>query len=104
MGVFDTGSINASARFTKIGGDMSEQIADKDYYRDAEHNLVEADDPKAAFLVVGKGSPVSKEIANRYGIGSGEESAAEPEGEAKADKGPAENKSASKSTKGAKNK
>lgn len=75
------------------------QIADKDYYRDAEGNLVEEGDPKAAFLIVGKGSEVSKVDADKYGIEIGESSSeapaeeSAPEPDDKKSAAPAANKS-----------
>lgn len=73
-------------------------VADKNYYRDAEHNLVEEGDPKAAFLVAAKGTEVEAEIAEKYGITAApaEEQAEEKAMAPKANKSaaPAKNKGA----------
>lgn len=71
------------------------RIADKNYYRDAEGNLVEEGDPNAAFLVAGKGTEIPDEVIQKYGIPEEapvEESAPEPAEEKAA--APAANKSA----------
>ena len=44
-------------------------IADKDIYRDAEGNIVDENDPKAAFLVAGKGTEIPTVIVEKYGLG-----------------------------------
>jgi hypothetical protein len=90
---------------TNDQGESMARIAEKDYYRDAEGNLIEGTDPKAAFLVVGKGSEISKEIMDQYGIS--EEAPQEPAPEPAEEKAaaPAANKSvAPAANKGAKKK
>lgn len=43
-------------------------IADKNYYRDKDGNLVEEGDPNAAFLVAGKGTEIPKSTVEKYGL------------------------------------
>lgn len=71
-------------------------IADKDYFLDKDQQLTE-DEAQAAFLLVREGQEVSKETAERYGLGkvapAGEEGeTVADESDAKSKK-PAENKS-----------
>ena len=67
-------------------------IAKKNYYADAEGNLVEESSEKAAFLVAAKGTEISAEILDQYGIPDAEaKSKQAPENKAKT---PSQNKSA----------
>lgn len=47
---------------------MTQKVADRDYWADADGNLVDADDPNAAFLVARAGTAVSDAAAQRYGL------------------------------------
>ena len=70
------------------------RIAEKNFYRDAEGNLVEEGDEKAAYLVARKGSEIPADILEKYNIPEEapvEESALEPAEEKAA--APAANKS-----------
>lgn len=44
------------------------RIAEKNFYRDAEGNLVEENDPKVAFLVAAKGTEIPQEVIDQYSI------------------------------------
>lgn len=78
-------------------------IADRDLYADKDGNLVEADDPKQAFFIAKKGSPVSPENVERYGLKKSKKAA--PEAEEEVDGGEkASSPSANKAARPTKNK
>jgi hypothetical protein len=99
MAVFNSQSVRRNNPAT-----MESQTADRDYYIDKEGNLVDEGDANAAFLVAAKGSPVAKDVAEKYGIVIEESAPAETdEGGEKATKAstnkaasPAKNKGAKK--------
>lgn len=72
--------------------------ADRRLYLDAEGNVVEADDPKRATLLVGKGGRLTKEQVEEHGIklpkaaAKAEDKAEEQPPETKHRSGPAETK------------
>lgn len=51
---------------------MEAKVADRNYYIDAEGNLVDEGAENAAFLVAAKGSEVPQDVAEKYGIEIGE--------------------------------
>ena len=85
MATTTSGLIARSARRNKEkeGIMADKRIAEKDFYRDAEGNLVDATDPKAAFLVAGKGTEIPADVVEKYGIPAEAEAAA-PEGDGEA--------------------
>jgi hypothetical protein len=64
--------------------------ADRDIYESADGQVVEADDPNAAFLVARKGIEIPEKTAARLGLGKKEKAEPAPEEPAKpASKSPA---------------
>lgn len=63
MATFTTAGIKFPAK--NQGESMK---ADKDYFLDADRQLTD-DEEKSAFLLIRQGQEISKEVADKYGIG-----------------------------------